>query len=85
MIGGIQNIGRITELRDRILFTFAMLAVYRVGAVIVTPGINPDVVRNFFKQMQGLFRSLKSLGERGRGHKSHRPSRPAGRNVNIAG
>ncbi len=31
MIGGVQNIGRITELRQRILFTFAMLAVYRVA------------------------------------------------------
>ena len=30
MIGGVQNIGRIKELRDRILFTFAMLAVYRL-------------------------------------------------------
>ena len=61
MIGGIQNIGRITELRDRILFTFAMLAVYRVGAVIVTPGINPDVVRNFFEQMQGTVFGLFTL------------------------
>ena len=44
MIGGVQNIGRITELRQRILFTFAMLAVYRIGAFIVTPGIDPDVI-----------------------------------------
>jgi len=61
MIGGIQNIGKITELRDRILFTFAMLAVYRVGAFIVTPGINPEVVRNFFAQMQGTVFGLVSL------------------------
>jgi len=61
MIGGIQNIGRITELRDRILFTFMMLAVYRVGAVIVTPGINPEVVRNFFQQMQGTVFGLFTL------------------------
>jgi preprotein translocase subunit SecY len=61
MIGGIQNIGRITELRDRILFTFAMLAVYRVGAFIVTPGINPEVVRNFFEQMQGTVFGLFTL------------------------
>ena len=40
MIGGIQNIGRIPELRQRILFTFGMLAVYRVGCAVVTPGIN---------------------------------------------
>ena len=45
MIGGVQNIGRITELRQRIFFTFAMLAVYRIGAFIVTPGINAAWLR----------------------------------------
>ncbi len=61
MIGGVQNIGRITELRQRILFTFGMLAVYRVGAYIVTPGIDPDVVRNFFAQMEGTVLGLFTL------------------------
>ena len=50
MTGGIQNIGRIPELQRRILFTLGMLAVYRVGTKVVTPGINPDVVRHFFEQ-----------------------------------
>ncbi len=49
MIGGVQNIGRIKELRNRILFTFGMLAVYRVGAHIATPGIDPNVIRQFFE------------------------------------
>ena len=61
MIGGIQNIARITELRQRIFFTFAMLAVYRVGAFIVTPGINPAVIKSFFEQMQGTMFGLFSL------------------------
>jgi preprotein translocase subunit SecY len=61
MIGGVQNIGRITELRQRILFTFAMLAVYRVGAYIVTPGIDPEVIRHFFEQMQGTVFGLFSM------------------------
>jgi preprotein translocase subunit SecY len=61
MIGGVQNIGRITELRQRILFTFGMLAVYRVGAFIVTPGIDPEVVRNFFEQMQGTVFGLFTM------------------------
>jgi preprotein translocase subunit SecY len=38
-----------------------MLAVYRVGAVIVTPGINPDVVRSFFERMQGTVFGLFTL------------------------
>jgi preprotein translocase subunit SecY len=61
VIGGVQNIGRITELRQRILFTLGMLAVYRIGAFIVTPGIDPDVVRNFFQQLQGTVFGLFTL------------------------
>jgi preprotein translocase subunit SecY len=61
MISGVQNIGRIQELRQRIFFTFGMLAVYRVGAYIVTPGIDPEVVRNFFAQMQGTIFGLFTL------------------------
>ncbi|MBW2289112.1 MAG: preprotein translocase subunit SecY [Deltaproteobacteria bacterium] len=61
MIGGVQNIARITELRQRILFTFAMLAVYRLGAFIVTPGINADIIRNFFEQMAGTMFGLFSM------------------------
>jgi len=61
MIGGVQNIGRITELRQRILFTFAMLAVHRLGAFIVTPGIDPQVIRSFFEQMQGTVFGLFSM------------------------
>ncbi|MBW2268281.1 MAG: preprotein translocase subunit SecY [Deltaproteobacteria bacterium] len=61
MIGGVQNIGRITELRQRILFTFAMLAVYRVGAFVVTPGIDPDVVGQFFEQLEGTVFGLFNL------------------------
>ena len=61
MTGGIQNIMRIPELRARILFTFGMLAVYRIGCVVVTPGINPAVIRDFFSQMQGTVFGLFNL------------------------
>jgi preprotein translocase subunit SecY len=58
LIGGVQNIGRIPELQRRILFTFGMLAVYRVGSHIVTPGIDPEVVRATFERMSGTIFSL---------------------------
>jgi preprotein translocase subunit SecY len=61
VIGAIQNIARIPELRQRILFTFGMLAVYRVGCAIVTPGINPQVIRDFFEQMAGTVFGLFNL------------------------
>src|SRR5690606_24906605 len=61
VIGGVQNIGRVPELQRRILFTFGMLAVYRLGAHIVTPGIKPEVIRNFFEQMGGTMFGLFNL------------------------
>ena len=38
-----------------------MLCVYRVVAFVVTPGINPDVIRNFFEQVAGSVFGLYSL------------------------
>ena len=42
LVTSLQNILKIPELRSRVLFTLAMLAVYRVGAHIPTPGINNE-------------------------------------------
>lgn len=44
MLSNFANITRIPELRKRILFTLAMLAVYRIGVFISIPGINRDVM-----------------------------------------
>jgi len=48
-----QNIFRIPELKKRVLFSLGMLAVYRVGCHIPTPGIDALALAHFFKQMQG--------------------------------
>jgi len=61
VIGGVQNIAKITELRQRILFTFAMLAVYRLGAYVVTPGIDERVIQSFFEQAGGTVFGLFNL------------------------
>jgi len=61
MIGGVQNIAKITELRQRILFTFAMLAVYRLGAYVVTPGIDERVIQSFFEQAAGTVFGLFNM------------------------
>ena len=42
------NIFRIPDLRKRVLFTLGMLAVYRLGAYIPTPGINSDALNQYF-------------------------------------
>jgi len=49
----IQNIFRIEELRARIIFTIAMLFVFRIGAHIPTPGIDGAALTDFFQQQQG--------------------------------
>jgi len=49
------NIFRIPDLRKRVLFTLALLAVYRLGGHIPTPGINADLLQQFFQQQQGTF------------------------------
>src|ERR1700676_5609243 len=46
------NMFRIPDLRKRLMFTLGMLAVYRLGAFLPTPGINTDVLAQFFNQNQ---------------------------------
>jgi preprotein translocase subunit SecY len=52
-IEAFRNLFRIPDLRNRVLFTLALLAVYRIGAHIPTPGINADVLASLFQQGQG--------------------------------
>src|SRR5207302_859479 len=49
----VANVFRIPDLRKRILFTLAMLAVYRLGGHIPTPGIDANQLQKFFEQNQG--------------------------------
>src|SRR5271168_793430 len=52
-IEAVKNMFRIQDLRNRVLFTLALLAVYRIGAHIPTPGINRDVLDQLFSQSAG--------------------------------
>jgi len=58
MISGAQNIFKIPELKRRILMTFLLLAIYRVGVHIPTPGINGDALASFFAHAKGTLFSL---------------------------
>ncbi|MCW5977005.1 MAG: preprotein translocase subunit SecY [Bryobacteraceae bacterium] len=49
----VANVFRIPDLRKRVLFTLAMLAVYRLGGHIPTPGIDAARLEQFFTQNQG--------------------------------
>ena len=46
------GIFRVKELRERIIFTFALLVVFRIGAVLPVPGINVQVLNNYFLAQQ---------------------------------
>ncbi|MBE0502733.1 MAG: preprotein translocase subunit SecY [Desulfuromonadales bacterium] len=60
MIASIQNIFNIPELRRRIFFTLGMLAVYRIGCHIPTPGIDSQVLAQFFSGTEGTLLGLVS-------------------------
>ena len=53
MIGGFQNIPKIPELRKRIIISFLLLAVYRIGVHIPTPGIDGAALAGFFARAKG--------------------------------
>jgi len=52
-IQAFANLFRIEDLRNRLFFTLGLLAVYRLGAHIPTPGINTAVLEEIFKQSAG--------------------------------
>src|SRR5512136_2133907 len=53
LLSSIQNIFSIPDLRKRILFMLGLLAVYRVGAFIPTPGINHEALQQIFEAQSG--------------------------------
>src|SRR6202171_2794737 len=66
MLEKLANVFRIPDLRKRILFTLGLLAVYRLGGHIPTPGVNADKLQQFFEQNKGSllgFVDLFSGGE----------------------
>ncbi len=61
MLDGFKNIGKIPELQKRILMTFLLLAVYRVGTHVPTPGIDTKALAAFFAEARGSLLGLFDL------------------------
>jgi preprotein translocase subunit SecY len=61
MLEKFLNIFRIPDLRKRVLFTAAILAVYRLGAFIPTPGVNTHQLELLFNQQNGSALGLMDL------------------------
>jgi preprotein translocase subunit SecY len=61
MLEGFQNAAKIADLRRRLFFTFGMLAVYRIGVAIPTPGIDGQALAVFFEQAASTVFGLVNL------------------------
>jgi len=55
------NMFRIPELKRRLLFTLAMLAVYRLGSHVPTAGVDVGALTSYFKQQQNTLFGLYDL------------------------
>ncbi|MEE9524304.1 MAG: preprotein translocase subunit SecY [Thermodesulfovibrionales bacterium] len=53
VVSSFQNIFKIEELKKRLFFTFSLLAVYRVGCHIPTPGIDGEQLSQFLNERGG--------------------------------
>jgi len=61
MIESLKSLTEIPDLRKRISFTLLILAVYRLGAFIPTPGINADVFEQAFQNLGGTIFGLMAM------------------------
>ncbi|MBA2411134.1 MAG: preprotein translocase subunit SecY [Gammaproteobacteria bacterium] len=55
------GLGKVTELRKRLLFVLVALVVYRIGTFIPVPGINPESMAQFFDQQSGTILDMFNM------------------------
>ena len=61
MANGFQNIGKIPELRRRLLYTLGMLAVFRMGTFITVPGVDRVIIIEYMQSAQMGFLGLFNM------------------------
>ena len=61
MLDSLRNVFSISDLRTRVLFTLSILAVYRVGSVIPTPGVNTEALAILADQAAGTMFGLYNM------------------------
>jgi preprotein translocase subunit SecY len=60
-VDSLRNLFAIPDLRNRVLFTLGMLAVYRIGSHIPTPGVNPEALAELSRQLQNTMFGLYDM------------------------
>ena len=61
MLDTLKNLFAVADLRNRVLFTLGMLAVYRVGNFIPTPGVNSEALKILSEQAQNSMFGLYDM------------------------
>ena len=61
MFDSLVSIFKMQDLRNRILFTLALLAVYRLGIYIPSPGVDRAAMADFFQDSEGTLLSLYNM------------------------
>jgi preprotein translocase subunit SecY len=61
MDNALKNLFAVTDLRNRVLFTLAMLGVYRIGGVIPTPGVNTEALALLAEQTRNTMFGLYNM------------------------
>ncbi len=61
MIESLRNLFAVADLRNRVLFTLGLLAVYRIGNVIPTPGVNPEALAILAEQTRNTMFGLYDM------------------------
>jgi preprotein translocase subunit SecY len=60
-LGGIGEIGRLTELRQRIFFLLGAIVVFRIGAFIPVPGMDPGALQRLFDSQSGTILDMFNM------------------------
>ncbi len=61
LFSGFANIGKVPELRKRLIFTIVMLAVYRVGVFVTIPGVDRNVMQAVVNKQSGGFLGMLNM------------------------
>jgi preprotein translocase subunit SecY len=61
VLQNLQNVTKIPELKRRLLITAGLLAAYRLGAHVPTPGVDGEALARFFDTVQGTLLGLVDL------------------------
>src|SRR6266545_78174 len=61
MLSWLANAWRVPELRKRVMFTFTILSLYRLGSWVPSPGVDPEQIKGYFNGQGGTVLGLLNI------------------------